>query len=61
MCKRLCTQYPKDQMTLKTVYGPHTSTPQLPFKEPQIPSNRDQKALNRGPLGVYVMSFMWTG
>ena len=28
-----------------------TSTPQLPLKTPQIPSNRDQKALNRGPLG----------
>ena len=27
-----------------------TSTPQLPFKRPQIPSHRDQKALNRGPL-----------
>ena len=27
-----------------------TSTPQLPFKEPQIPSNRDHKALNRGTL-----------
>ena len=29
----------------------NTSTPQLPFKEPQIPSNRDHKALNRGTLG----------
>ena len=28
-----------------------TSTPQLPFEEPQIPSNRDHKALNRGTLG----------
>ena len=28
----------------------HTSTPQLPFKTPQIPSNRDHKALNRGTL-----------
>ena len=27
------------------------STPQLPFKIPQIPSNRDYKALNRGTLG----------
>ena len=27
-----------------------TSTPQLPFREPQIPSNRDHKALNRGTL-----------
>ena len=26
-------------------------TPQLPFKRPQIPSNRDHKALNRGTLG----------
>ena len=25
--------------------------PQLPLKEPQIPSNRDHKALNRGTLG----------
>ena len=30
---------------------PHTSTPQLPFKIPQIPSNRDCKAPNRGTLG----------
>ena len=29
----------------------HTSTPQLPFKTPQIPSNRDYKAPNRGTLG----------
>ena len=28
-----------------------TSTPQLPFKTPQIPSNRDHKALNRATLG----------
>ena len=28
-----------------------TSTPQLPFKIPQIPSNRDHKALNSGTLG----------
>ena len=27
------------------------STPQLPFKIPQIPSNRDYKALNRVTLG----------
>ena len=27
------------------------STPQLPFKRPQIPSNRDHKGLNRGTLG----------
>ena len=27
------------------------STPQLPFKKPQIPSNRDHKNLNRGTLG----------
>ena len=25
--------------------------PQLPFKEPQIPSNRDHKSLNKGTLG----------
>ena len=35
---------------------PSTSTPQQPFKTPQIPSNRDQKAVNRGTLGVYVDS-----
>ena len=28
-----------------------TSTPQLPFKETQIPFNRDHRALNRGTLG----------
>ena len=28
-----------------------TSTPQLPFKRPQIQSNRYHKALNRGTLG----------
>ena len=28
-----------------------TSTPQLPFKIRQIPSNRDYKALNRATLG----------
>ena len=27
------------------------SDPQLAFKRPQIPSNRDHKALNRGTLG----------
>ena len=30
--------------------GP-TGTPQLPFKRPQISSNRDHKALNRGTFG----------
>ena len=35
--------------SFKTVES--TSTPQLPFKRPQIPSNRDHKALNRGTLG----------
>ena len=34
----------------KESYG-HTSTPQLPLKIPHIPTNRDQKALNRGTLG----------
>ena len=33
---------------MDTVYS---STPQLPVKEPQIPSNRDHKALNRATLG----------
>ena len=28
-----------------------TSTPQLPFEIPHIPTNRDQKALIRGTLG----------
>ena len=28
-----------------------TSTPSLPFKTPQIPSNGDHTALNRGTLG----------
>ena len=28
-----------------------TSTPQVPFKAPQIPSNRDHQALKRGTLG----------
>ena len=32
-------------------WEPSTSTNQLPFKTPQIPSNRDRKALNRGTLG----------
>ena len=32
------------------IFG-YTSTPQLPIKVPQIPSNRDQEALNRGTLG----------
>ena len=27
------------------------STPQLPLRDPQIPSNRDHKALHRGTLG----------
>ena len=30
----------------------YTTTPQLPFKTSQIPSNRDHKALDRGTLGV---------
>ena len=28
-----------------------TWTSQLPFKEPQVPSNRDHKALNSGTVG----------
>ena len=31
-----------------------TSTPQLPFKTPKLPSNRDHKALDRATLGVQV-------
>ena len=38
-----------------------TSTPQLPLKTPQIPSNRDQKALNRGPLGGLVSCVSFVG
>ena len=30
------------------------STPQLPSKRPQIPSNRDHKALNKGTLGGFI-------
>ena len=30
----------------------YSSTPQLYFKIPQIPSNRGHKAINRGSLGV---------
>ena len=29
----------------------YMGTPQLLFKRPQVPSNRDHKALNRGTLG----------
>ena len=39
--------------------GPVTSTPQLPFKEPQIPSNRDCKALNRGTSGGLGIVAVW--
>ena len=28
-----------------------SSTPQLPFERPQIPSHKDHQALNRGTLG----------
>ena len=37
-----------------------TSTPQLPFKRPQIPSNRYHKALNRGTLGSRKEAFIST-
>ena len=37
----------------------YTSTPQLPFKTPQIPSNRDHKALNRGTLGGLGRAYTW--
>ena len=33
-----------------------SSTPQLPFKIRQIPSNRDHKALNRAGLGYYLQA-----
>ena len=32
-------------------YKQYTSTPQLPFKIPHIPTSRDHKALNRATLG----------
>ena len=38
-----------------------TSTPQLPFEIPHIPTNRDHKALNRGTLGglgIYLSFFI---
>ena len=34
-----------------------TSTPQLPFKTPHIPSARDQKAVNEGRLDLGVLAF----
>ena len=38
-----------------------TSTPQLPFKIPQIPSNRDHKALNRWTLGgLGIRAIIWS-
>ena len=44
---RECTlNYSKDPYMIEG-----TSTPQLPFKRPHIPTNRDHKALNRGTLG----------
>ena len=33
--------------------------PQLPFKESQIPSNGDHKALNRGTLGGLGRAWRW--
>ena len=33
------------------IYSLYTSTPQLPLKRPQIPSNRDHRALNGGTFG----------
>ena len=38
------------QGKLSKIGGP-ASTSQLPFKTPQIASNRDHRALNRGTLG----------
>ena len=37
--------------TYTLVPFPQPAPPQLPFKTPQIPSNRDHKALNRATLG----------
>ena len=37
--------------TVSLWFRSFTSTPQIPFKEPQIPSSRVYKALNRGTLG----------
>ena len=38
-----------------------SSTPQLPFKRPHIPTKRDQKALHRGTLGGLVSSSTLSG
>ena len=38
----------------------YTNTPQLPFKTPKIPSNRDYKALKRGTLGGLGMYYVYT-
>ena len=40
-----------DLLSVLLMFRVTTSTPQLPLKEPQIPSNRDHNALNRGTLG----------
>ena len=39
----------------------YTSTPQLPFKTPQIPSNRGHKAINRGTLGGLGIPYVTSG
>ena len=38
---------------------PNTSTPQLPFKIPHIPTNRDQKTLKRATLGGLGRALIW--
>ena len=44
-----------------TASRPRGTAPQLPFKTPQIPSNRDRKALNRGTLeGLASTKTMWS-
>ena len=44
----LCFQ---NNTLLRLAYTSVDQQPQLSFKEPQIPSNREHKALNRGTLG----------
>ena len=61
MRKRLLLSYTHTDICIYT----YTSTPQLPFKRPQIPSNRDHKALNRGTLGglgmcMYIYIYIYT-
>ena len=40
-----CPKHPKNILTTSS-----SSTPQLPFRKPQLPSYGDPKAFNEGPL-----------